>query len=438
LEPAVNGGALDAPATGAEAVARAARRLRVVLGLATLVMLGLSWPLWVATTAFPRVPFVPRIAAPPAPVSWALLALLLGALAAATLGMAWRACLGISLLVLTFLILEDQHRFQAWAYQFGMVGLFLAALPEDRALALARGWYVATYAYSGLSKLDVSFCRELGKRFLDVAVRPLGMDPSTWPTAVRVAAILAMPAWEIAVALGLSLPATRRPGRVGAVVLHGALLLILGPWPWGMGHSTIVLVWNAAMLVEVWIAFRPDLAARPGSDRVATVSPLGRLAQGAFLAGILLPLGERWGYCDAWPAHALYASHVGRTEVFLHEDELGAYPPEVRRQVGAAGPGPWRRLDLTGWSRAERGVPVYPQDRACHGLAEFLAERYGDQNLIRVVQWGPAECWTGHRTHVALLGLEAIRRHGERYRLNAHPAGTRAVSQDRRAAAEGE
>jgi hypothetical protein len=408
----------------------------MVLGLATLVMLGLSWPLWVVGPAFPRVPFVPGLPEPPAAVSRALFAVLLGSVASATAGIAWRGCLGLGLLVLSLLILGDQQRFQAWAYQFLMIALFLATLPPARALALARGWYVATYAYSGLSKLDVSFCRELGRAFLETAVRPLGMDPAAWPAAPRDAAILAMPIGEIALAMALSLPSTRRPGRWGAAGLHGVLIALLGPWPGGMGHSTIVLVWNAAMLAEVWIAFGPERALRiPGNPctvdsgatgseivRSGEISAQGLLARGVFWVGVLLPLGERWGYCDAWPAHALYASHVERTEVFLHEDELGAYPPEVRRHARAFGPGPWRRLDLSGWSRALRGVPVYPQGRACNGLAEALAARYGDHRLIRVVQWGRADRWTGHRDRVALLGLEEIRRQGTRYRLNAHPA----------------
>jgi hypothetical protein len=320
--------------------------------------------------------------------------------------------------MLTCLVLGDQHRFQAWIYQFGMVALFLTSLPANAALTLSRWWFVSTYAYSGLSKLDASFCGELGLRFLETLCRPLGLDCMGWPAIFRSAAILVMPGWELLVAMALSVPGTWRLGRAGALVLHGSLLAILGPA--GMGHSPIVLVWNIAMLLEVWIAFGVRRQLAPG-DLPQPSSAQGWLARGAFLCGVLLPLGERWGYCDAWPAHALYASHVERTEVYLHEDDLDAYPREVLRHLGPPGAGSWRRLDLTSWSRAERGVPVYPQARACNGLAEALALQYGDQRLIRVVQWGRADRWSGRRSQTQLLGLDEIRRWANQYCLNAHP-----------------
>jgi hypothetical protein len=402
--------------------ARAANRLRVILGLGTLAMLGLSWPLWVEPTAFPRVPFVAGFPPLPAPAAWAVFGVALGAIASATAGIAWRKCLALSVVLLGLLLLGDQHRFQAWIYQFGMVALLLAALPNTQALALARWWYVATYGYSGVSKLDVAFCRELGASLLDTACSVLGADCRRWPSTARTHAILAMPAWELVVALLLSVPATRRIGRVGAVLIHGTLVLILGPW--GMNHSTIVQVWNAVTAIEVWIVFGPGLASSREPARVEGTSIAGWAVRGLFLVGVLLPLGEPWGYCDAWPAHALYASHVERTEVFLHEDQIGSYPPVVQRYTDSGGPrgGPWRRLDLTGWSRAVRGVPVYPQARACNGLAEALAARYGEHDLIRVVQSGRADRWTGRRKQVSLLGLAAIRNHAARYLLNAHPA----------------
>jgi len=228
-----------------------------------------------------------------------------------------------------------------------------------------------------------------------------------------------MPAWEIAVAALLAVPAARRVGRAGAAVLHLALLGILGPW--GLRHSTIVLIWNAATMAEVWIAFGPDLAAEEAVADGAGPSS-GLWARLVFWAAVVLPLGERRGVLDAWPSHALYAGHVERTDVFLLADEVDGYPEAIRRHVEPGGPGGWRRLNLTAWSRAVRGTPVYPSGRACNGLAEALAARYGGRLVIRVVQHGRADRWTGRRDAVECLGLEAIRRQGDRYRLNAHPA----------------
>jgi hypothetical protein len=402
------------------AIARAVARLRLVLGAATLAMLALSWPLWVGDGEIPRVPFLPPgLATIPPAASRGLFAALLVAVAASAVGIAWRATTGLAIGLMTALILEDQHRFQPWTYQYLMTSLVLAALPEREGLRYARWWFVALYAHSGLSKLDVSFCEGLGYLFLKTAVTPLGLDPSGWPGRWRALAVLAMPAGEIAVAALLAVPASRRVGRAGAAALHLALLGILGPW--GLRHSTIVLIWNAATMVEVWIAFGPDLAA---GEAVATGAGTasGLWARLVFWAAVVLPLGERRGLLDAWPSHALYAGHVERTDVFLLADEVDGYPEAIRRHVEPGGPGGWRRLNLTAWSRAVRGTPVYPSGRACNGLAEALAARYGGRLVIRVVQHGRADRWTGRRDAVECLGLEAIRRQGDRYRLNAHPA----------------
>ncbi len=64
-----------------------------------------------------------------------------------------------------------------------------------------------------------------------------------------------MPAFEMAVSLLLIFRKTRRIGLVGAVAIHAALLAILGPW--GLDHSTIVLVWNGALILEDLLLFGP-------------------------------------------------------------------------------------------------------------------------------------------------------------------------------------
>jgi hypothetical protein len=291
-------------------------------------------------------------------------------------------------------------------------------------LRYTRWWFVSLYFYSGLSKLDASFCQELGNLFLTTALRPTGLDPAGWPATWRIAAILAMPVGELAVAAALLVPRTRRLGLAAALVLHAALLGILGPW--GLDHSTIVLVWNAAMMAEVAILFGPkEPAPSPANTSSENAGWLGVLARLVFWAGVVLPLGERWGWLDTWPSHALYASHAERTDVFVLDEQGDELAPELRAHFGPPGFDGWRRLDLTAWSRAVRGVPVYPQGRACNGLAEAIAARYRGRVLIKVVQWSRAELWTGRRARVECLGGEAIRRYGARFSVNAHPARSR-------------
>ncbi|SIO60019.1 hypothetical protein SAMN05444166_6237 [Singulisphaera sp. GP187] len=414
---------IDRFTNAASDVDRIRDRLRGALGLATLVILVLSWPLWIDRGVFPRVPFVAGLPALTGAIGFVAFAALLAAVALATAGVAWRASLTLGLGILLVLILEDQHRFQPWAYQFLMIGLLLVCLTPARALTYCRWWFAALYFYSGFSKLDVSFCNELGNLFLVTAVRPFGLDPAQWPAAGRIAAILAMPLWEIGVAVALLVPRTRRIGLAAALVLHTALLGILGPW--GLRHSTIVLVWNGAMMVEIAILFGMSFPMTPEASAGSQSEKwLGLPARVLFWVAVILPLGERDGWLDAWPGHALYASHVERTDIFLHEAQWDELTPDLKAHLQPPGPDDWRRFDLTAWSREARGVPVYPQGRACNGLAEAIAARYGGRLLIKVIQWGPADRWTGRRSRIECLGLKAIQRQGNGYRLNSHPTGT--------------
>jgi len=392
-------------------------RSRRALALATAAMLLLSRPLWVGGGSFPRVPFGRGLAAWPIGADGGLFGLaLLGLVAAAGRRYA-RVGLGLSAVALSVLIVWDQGRFQPWAYQFIATAMALAVVPGGRGLGYARLFILGLYLHSGLSKLDVSFGRELGPAILARVLGPVGVEVEAWPDRWRQAAALAMPAGEIAIGLGLACRWTRRAALVGAVGLHAALIVALGPW--GLGHSAIVLVWNASLIAQDLILFggRRSTSVEDSSHTWAE-GPLN-VVYAIILIG---PMGERGGWFDSWPGHALYASHAERTAIDLATDHLPAYPPSIRRHADASGGAPWARLDLTAWSRAERGVPLYPQSRACNGLAEALAARYGGPRPVRVVHSGRADRRTGRRDRVELLGLGAIRRWGDRCWLNAHPS----------------
>jgi hypothetical protein len=413
-----------------------------VLCASTLVMMAASWPLWLDSGDFPRVPFLAGLGEGPA---WVTAVLFAGAVSGLVVGMVapvgrfrvaterrgWlalgipreagriffdgRGGVSLAVVMILLLVLKDQGRFQPWVYQFLVVGLAVATLPDRRALRMARLYAVGLYAYSGLSKLDASFVAELGPVFLDAGLGLVGQSSAGLAPRLRTLAILAMPAAEVAVAGALAFGSTRGVGLVGAVGLHAALIAILGPW--SLGQSPNVLIWNGALLVEAILLF--------GGSSETDDTPAGRpgwVAMGVVVASLVLPLGERFGLCDAWPAHALYASHAERSQITIHEDDLERVPEPIRRHFAPAGAGLYHGLDLTGWSREVRGVPPYPSHRYAIGVAEWLDKRVQPRQPIRLTLWERAPVLTSERLRRELVGVEAIPSEGARHALNCRPA----------------
>lgn len=393
--------------------------LRVTIALATGIMMGLSWPLWVEPSALPRVPFVSGFPQSSPAVSWGLFVALLG-LIVATVGSHWpRRSLAAWSILLTGLILQDQHRFQPWAYQAIVTAVALAVAGGSGGLILCRIFLIGLYLHSGLSKLDASFLNELGPVFLNAGGRLIGVDPTAWPAWLRTAAILAMPAVEIAVAATLAVRRTRRFGMVGAVLIHLILIALLGPW--SLRQSTIVLVWNLSVLAQAVILFGWD---DPTTDAAIapTRRPGFRVGLAAVVVLVALPCVERFGWFDSWPSFALYASHAERLEARIAEVDADALDATARACLFPIPGAPWRRLDLTAWSRAVRGTPAYPQNRANVGLILGLLDRSSTPITFQVILQGRASPIARRRDRQEFVTIADLERRVDRYRLNGRPA----------------
>ena len=402
------------PAAGTANENHALTSFRVAIAGATLLMVGLSGPLWVSGGDFPRVPFVGGWPEPVRWLAWCRLGALVATLLAVASGRGGRPVWGISLGLLVWTILGDQNRLQPWVQQYLAVALAFVVFRPTTALAVARWYAVVLYAASGLSKLDPSFVDELGRALLATSGQLVGLEPELWPSRLRAGATLAMPLAEIAIAVALVGRRTRWIGLVGSVLQHLITIMILGPW--GLDHSLIVLVWNGAMIGE-------NLALFGGPSRHWL--PRELVIRGVVPLVLALVVGERWGWVDSWPGHALYASHAERARIAWPETTATALPPEIQHWLGPADGVGGRWLDLTGWSRAERGVPVYPQNRVACGVAEALVERYAPATgppvrLILLDRAGVSR--KSVRRRVECVNLPAIRRRGDRFRINAHPA----------------
>ncbi len=448
-------------------------KLRLLIAVTGLVLIRVTWPLWFGSAEiFPRVPLVSWFLNCPAwcdPLASGVMALSLGIIFVFC-GEDKVSHLATLIFAGAFFaaVLLDQQRLQPWAWEFCILLLTMVLLPPQKAVFCLRLIVASIYLHSGLSKLDMSFLTTHGEAFVSVITQAVGWDFSSAAPGVRRAIVAMLPLGEIAVAAGLLIPKTRRAAKWFSVGMHLGLLWILGPW--GLGHKPGVLIWNGYFIVQNLVLFHPlwnpadwdepklddetrcryllamlftkarkekqaAEVAKRNSSSFRLIRHNLRLAVGYSLvaAVVLLPFLEPFGYCDHWPAWAVYASRPERTRVYVAENRVRDLPAKLQKFVTdeqppadavkrwLAGKPAWRRLRIDRWSLDALQAPLYPQDRFQIGVALAVAKKYDLKADLRVEIDGPADRWTGIRTTKILSGSQALEKADRQYRLNALP-----------------
>ncbi len=404
---------------------QAASRLRRWIGLALAVLVGTSWPLWTAATELPQIPWSGLLVSAPRWIDSALLLLLLVASVAAVLGPSrpeWTRTIGFRLwLVLSGLILLDQHRLQPWAYEFWLLlGVFsLADAPT--ALRCSRAVVVSVYVWSGVSKIDPGFVAGHGQMLLDGLLQSVGLADAAWNNAQRSLAVSLMPAAELLIALLLVLPRWRRFGLGLSIGLHLVLLLAVGPW--GLDHKVGVLLWNVYFIGQNLLLF--GASSRTAVDAVPSPIPDrkgDRLAVGFTVAAVLAPLLNPIGYWDHWPSWSVYSAHPAIVRMYVAEADVSRLPESLQPLVLPPEPlQSWRQVPLEQWSFAEREVPPYPQSRWKLALAAAIAEQAGLEEGVRLEVQRRASWWKTDRTIESWTGREAIEQARSGHWINTLP-----------------
>jgi hypothetical protein len=402
-----------------------------LLAIGQLALVVATFPLWIPQ-GFVQVPLISTADNVPEFVEWGLLGGLLSSLGAmlfvATPSPRRMACLlmGISTFIL---VCVNQHRLQPWAWQFIILSVILASADDSTARSCWRWLVISIYAWSAWSKIDYSFFVGHGRFLLDGFCKATGFiqESEFWPTSVRNTAMIAIPAFELLIAFGLAWHRTRGFALIGSMIMHGALLLALGPF--GHDHKPGVLIWNIFFLIQNWFLFRQPQMTQPLAS-VPPLSPVVRIgnsfARFAVLAAMFWPSLESFGLCDHWPAWAVYAARPERVTVFVHSEEFtklfgGKGGDTLKLYLGPQTmPDDWYPFRIDRWSLDTVFAPIYPQDRFQIGVALGLAHKC-KLDQIRVVIEGPANRWTGKRTTREYIGLQSLNRLAKTFRCNAQP-----------------
>lgn len=413
---------------------RAAWLVRTMAGFGLLLM-ALTWRLWTPQAVFPQVPLVAFARGVPAVfdgLGAATMALGLGlALVAPLDGRLCRAALVTFAAATLAMVVLDQQRLQPWAYQFVILAVLLAAARPAAAIAWPRAFIVSFYIYSALTKLDYSFLHTLGQQFLGTLAELLHVSLDDWSERTRLYLAAVFPLGELIVALGLCFRRTRWLALAGAIVLHGLLLAILGPW--GLDHKPGVLAWNAYFIVQNLVLFGPwprtvvgeavvsEVAA--GNSNTANQRAAPRFVPLAMLAVMFLPLLEPTTWFDMWPSWGLYATSAERVLLLVHRRQRDALPESLAPFVEepADADDAWLVVRLDRWALAALDAPIYPQSRTQLGVARAVIARYDLGSRARVARLGLADRFTGERETEIFTGWTQWEAAGDEYYLNTQP-----------------
>lgn len=444
-------------------------QLRLLRDVSGLVLMAVTWRLWFSASDFPAVPFLSVLTGVPRNVDCMLsvglmTALLIDAVvstvqlagrgSSARLAQVGRASDLVFALTAGMLALLNQHCLQPWMYHLLLLTPLLWQPSSDarstdylertadagslencsdgrRQMIL---WLTASiYGWSAWSKLDAGFLESHGPKFVHAICEIVGIATTFWSDRIWWTAAAALPMGELLVGLTLLFRRFRSVGLVASLVMHVLLILAVGPW--GLNHRAGVLLWNGffvaqnvLLLMAVWRTDRSDdslggetpaVPPMPGPVECLTRY---RIASLVVVGAILFPAFRTVGYCDTWPAWAVYASSPARMLVQVRDDSVSALPQPLQGYIephGISDGWSWLRIDQ--WCLAATGTPLYPEDRFHLGVALFVAKPADLRGRIRIICEEEADRWTGERERSVRTGKSEMTAFSDRFLLNSSP-----------------
>lgn len=405
--------------------------------LGLLVLIAASYRLWIPTLwsadlGFPPVPMTGLPIWIHLGYRWiALPTLVMGCLLAAGVRGYSRSHLGWMLVGFTLIVgvVLDQHRLQPWVYQALLYSAWMVLLPGRIVIRSMQILTISIYLYSSIGKFDFQFVHTVGQDFLATAGRLFAADVSTWDETLRSRVVLVFPIAELATALMLILPRTRRIGGYAAITMHVSLLVWLSPL--GMNHSLGVLAWNAILAGQAYLLFaRPAIATKTQQPPDSQPHDSWRSVVAVVLLGsaLALPLSERRDHIDDaslhwdhWLSWALYSPHNSRFHFEVHRSLCSEFPESWGGAVGddidADG---WHQIDLGQLALEIRGVPMVPQARYQIGLALAIAQSHDIPTVgssVRGVLRSSSRRLDGTRQEQWLMNLDAMRKRADAFWL---------------------
>ena len=337
-------------------------RITVAAGMA--VGLLLSPKLWHTDRHYPTVPVWDGLPDVPAAGGYLVFGAMLALLALVAVRPRARWPVLVFVAVAAGWSLWDQTRWQPWFYQYlALLAAVSAACrydpaSEGTALNVCRLVVAATYFWSGVEKLNVSFATDIFPWLMGPALRLLPDGLAGWAEGQGWAVAVV----EAGLGAALLVPRLRAAAVAGVLVMHATLLVCLGPT--GHDWNSVVWPWNLALAVLDVLLFADTRGVTARHILWPPGSPLARVS--LLLFGVM-PAFSLVGWWDPYLSAALYSGNTPQARLTLTDAAAAALPAGVREKHLSDG-----ELDLPGWAMDELNVPGYPARRVFRGVARRL------------------------------------------------------------------
>lgn len=334
-----------------------------LLMTAWIISKFICMPVWFAYRNFPLLPVHDILLQAPPLLHGALFWIAIAAMAAMIVLPHKKIAIILLLAEITSCLL-DQNRWQPWEYQFILMTLAYGVFNNKQ--WQLRAWQIilaGTWFYSGLSKLQPGFIHDIYTSLI------LHTWLQVYPQNIWITrAGYALPLFEMAAAVMLLIPATKRPAMVSLVLMHLFILLLLGPT--GLSRNEVVWPWNIAMIFFLLICFAKQ---RFSFEKAFFTRPAAIML---VLLLWLLPVLSVFGQWDRYLSFSLYTGGVPQLYICSSDKQvlyaLSPYMPAVRNP----------RLPCTfpvsayTWGMQEMNLPAYPQERAYKQFARRLRTQF--------------------------------------------------------------
>lgn len=340
---------------------------QVVLSLAMLAALAVSYKLWLGQREFPLVPVTEWWPLMPHPFDWILAGGLGLSLVLAAIFRKNRIFPFLVIVLVLVLALFDQNRWQSWVYFYGLMWLVLMPFGRyfhryqdtNRIIMMGRQLVAGAFVWTGILGLHAFILGNPSNSWIaNIAPGysyPMGLVGWLLPTLEIVAGITLL--WSRSRYMGIGL----------AVTLQVLYLLA-----WGQPHhpsAWISWIQHGSLLVFTLLLFvgRTDHNKRTSFIDCLKV-PLYR---GVFLLVWLAPALYFTGYWDTNLAAQLHPVPQQPPVIVTVEAEHSIeLPPSAQTALKLTDQG--LQLDFNEWSATELNVPLVPESRIVDQLVDGL------------------------------------------------------------------